>query len=176
MGRGPTTDRWGIILGPANQAAEQAGTGTGADEMRQLPNSDERLRYSVTLMIKHPRLDPARISQELGIDPDHSWAAGEDRRTPAGSPLPGKYPTSYWAFSTKTYDNRCFFDSVAELLNRLEAAPNFIRSIADGGGTTFINVGLFGGQNIGDAVSSSLLARFVELKVGLGIEVFPRMD
>jgi hypothetical protein len=62
------------------------------------------------------------------------------------------------------------------MLERLEAAPSFVRSIADSGGTTFINVGLFGGHNIGDTVSSSLLARFVELKVGLGVEVFPRMN
>ncbi len=95
------------------------------------PEEERRLRYSISLMIKHPSLDPARVSQELGIAPKHSWAAGEPRKTPAGTPLPGRYPNSYWVTSEVVRGERRFFDGAVAMLERLEAASDFIRSVTD---------------------------------------------
>lgn len=137
---------------------------------------DEHLRYSVGLMIKHPTLDPAEISRELGMVPKHSWVAGASRETPAGTPLPGTYPHSYWVTSEVVRGRRFFFEGAVAMLERLEAASDFVRGITDSGGTVAINVGLFGGENIGDTIGGSALTRFAALNIQLGVEVFPTMQ
>jgi hypothetical protein len=138
--------------------------------------SDEHLRYEVSLMIKHPSLDPARISQELGLVPEHSWVAGAPRRTPAGTSLPGTYPNSYWVTSQVVRGRRFFFEGAVAMLERLEAASEFIRGVTDSDGKVSITVNLYGGQNIGDAIDWSVLMRFAALEVELGVEVFPTMQ
>lgn len=142
------------------------------------PSSEggEHLRYSVGLMIKHPTLDPAEISQEPGMVPKHSWVAGAPRKTPAGTPLPGTYPHSYWVTFEVVRGRRFFFEGAIAMLERLEAASDSVRGITDSGGTVAINVGLFGGENIGDTIGWSALTRFEALKIQLGVEVFPTMQ
>lgn len=140
------------------------------------PSSEEDHRYSVSLMIKHPSLDSAQITQALGIAPKHVWLSGTPRKTPAGTSLPGSYPNSYWIASNVVRSQRSFFEGAVAMLERLEAASDFIQIVTDSGGTVLINIGLFGGENIGDAIGWSALMRFAALKVELGVEVFPTMQ
>jgi len=39
--------------------------------------------FTLSLRIRHPGIDPAEISSALGIEPQHTWKAGEPRRGPA---------------------------------------------------------------------------------------------
>jgi hypothetical protein len=52
--------------------------------------------FTVSLRIRHPAIDPAEITQTLGIEPQHSWKAGESRRAAQGQRLEGSYRESYW--------------------------------------------------------------------------------
>lgn len=52
--------------------------------------------FTVSLRIRHPTIDPAEITQTLGIEPQHSWKAGEGRRAAQGQRLEGNYRESYW--------------------------------------------------------------------------------
>ncbi|HTV50180.1 MAG TPA: DUF4279 domain-containing protein [Steroidobacteraceae bacterium] len=52
--------------------------------------------FTVSLRIRHPSIDPAEITRTLGIEPQHSWRAGEGRRTAQGQRLEGSYRESYW--------------------------------------------------------------------------------
>lgn len=140
------------------------------------PSSEEHHRYSVSLTIKHPSLDPAQITRALGITPRHAWLAGTPRETPAGTSLPGTYPNSYWVASEVVRGQRSFFKGAVSMLERLEAASAFILSITDSGGTVSINVNLFGGENISSVIDWSTLLRFAALRVDLGVEVFPTMQ
>ena len=40
----------------------------------------QSLPFQLSLRIKHPSMDPANISKELGIEPEHSFRAGQSRR------------------------------------------------------------------------------------------------
>lgn len=50
--------------------------------------------YSLTLRLRHPDLDPREITQRLGVEPQHSWRAGEPRRTETGDD--GVYRETFW--------------------------------------------------------------------------------
>jgi hypothetical protein len=35
--------------------------------------------FTLSLRIRHPRIDPSMITDELGIKPQHTWKAGDRR-------------------------------------------------------------------------------------------------
>lgn len=52
--------------------------------------------FTMSLRIRHPSVEPAEITRTLGLEPQHTWRAGESRRDPAGEALEGSYRESYW--------------------------------------------------------------------------------
>jgi hypothetical protein len=52
--------------------------------------------FQLSLRIKHPSIDPAEISKELGIEPEHSFRAGQPRRSKSGVAPAAVYTESYW--------------------------------------------------------------------------------
>jgi hypothetical protein len=53
-------------------------------------------KYKISLKLWHPLMHPADITAILGIEPDITFVAGEQRKTPTGAPLEGVYRESYW--------------------------------------------------------------------------------
>ncbi len=131
------------------------------------------LRYSIRLMIKHPNIDPARITEELLLKPNLSHLAGSPRMTPKATPLPGVYRESAWSHWFRVERNRLFFADVVKLIDRLEPHKNFLHEIVDGGGAIDLIVNLPGDTNIGDSFRWRDMARLAALRIDLGIEVFP---
>ena len=39
--------------------------------------------YSIALRIRHPNIDPADVTRQLGIVPQHAWRKGEPREVEA---------------------------------------------------------------------------------------------
>ena len=56
----------------------------------------QSLPFQLSLRIKHPTMDPANISKELGIEPEHSFRAGQSRRSKAGIAAAAIHTESYW--------------------------------------------------------------------------------
>jgi hypothetical protein len=54
------------------------------------------LPFQLSLRIKHPSMDPAEISKELRIEPEHSFRAGQARRSKTGLAPAAVYTESYW--------------------------------------------------------------------------------
>jgi hypothetical protein len=54
------------------------------------------LPFQLSLRIKHPSMDPANISKELGIEPEHSFRAGQSRRSKTGVAAAAVHTESYW--------------------------------------------------------------------------------
>lgn len=52
--------------------------------------------FTLSLVIRHPDIDPARITNTLGLQPGHVWRKGEQRMDPAGAGLGGNHRESYW--------------------------------------------------------------------------------
>src|SRR5215470_6997774 len=60
-----------------------------------LPSS--AFSYSVSLRVRHPTLNLNVLTDELRLEPAHSWKAGEPRRAQSGAPLGGQHRDSYWS-------------------------------------------------------------------------------
>ena len=138
---------------------------------------DERikqsLRYGIRILIKHPTIDPSKITQVLGIRPNSTTMVGEPRKTPKGASLPGVYRESTWSHWFNVQRNRLFFQDVTKLVETLEPHKQFLHELADQGGTVDLIVNLPGDINIGDDFGWRDMARLVALRIDLGIEVFP---
>jgi len=52
--------------------------------------------FQLSLRIRHPSMDPATISQELRIQPEHSFQAGQPRQSRTGIALAAVHTESYW--------------------------------------------------------------------------------
>ncbi len=52
--------------------------------------------FQLSLRIKHPSMDPADISKELGIEPEHSFRAGQPRPSKSGLVPAAVHSESYW--------------------------------------------------------------------------------
>jgi hypothetical protein len=70
---------------------------------------DNRYRYEVRILIRHPSMDPARITQGLGVVPKASAMLGGERRAPNGKLLPGTHKASFWSDWFEVEGNRKFF-------------------------------------------------------------------
>ena len=58
------------------------------------------------LLIVHPEMDPALITDKLGIQPSQSSRHGQPRVTPKGTTLPGTYTDTRWCMSFRNDENR----------------------------------------------------------------------
>lgn len=56
----------------------------------------------ISLRLKHPKLDLARLAADLQLAPARIWTAGAPRKTPLGTPLAGVHQESYCALRILT--------------------------------------------------------------------------
>jgi hypothetical protein len=54
------------------------------------------LPFQLSLRIRHPSMDPADISKELRIEPEHSFQAGHPRHSKSGVAPAAVHTESYW--------------------------------------------------------------------------------
>lgn len=52
--------------------------------------------FQLSLRVRHPSIDPASISQELQIQPEHSFRAGQPRETTRSAAVTPIHVDSYW--------------------------------------------------------------------------------
>jgi hypothetical protein len=64
-------------------------------EARKLSTWSQR-PFQLSLRIRHPSLDPAEISRELRLEPEHSFRAGEPRHSRSGLGSTGVHAETYW--------------------------------------------------------------------------------
>jgi hypothetical protein len=64
-------------------------------EARKLSKS-EPPPFELSLRIRHPSMDPADLSRQIGIEATHSFRAGEPRQSHSGQSTASVYGESYW--------------------------------------------------------------------------------
>ena len=143
--------------------------------MSTTPSKPRKEIYNVILMINHPTERLEVITAALGMEPHHERQAGQPRTTPTGTPLPGVNRETYWGFSDGIAGHRYFFETVVELLEKLEAAAEYMQYLLGSGGRINLVVHLPGHTNIGDSLAPADLLKMGRLGIGLGVEVFPEM-
>jgi hypothetical protein len=64
-------------------------------EARKLTNP-QLPPFELSLRIRHPSMDPAELSRELALEAEHSFRAGEPRRSRTETTSASVYGESYW--------------------------------------------------------------------------------
>jgi hypothetical protein len=134
--------------------------------------------FTVSLRVRHPRIDPCRITDTLGIEPQHTWKAGDARRSPAGEALEGNYRDSYWMGrlmpEPELSSGRFSVESVLlQTLAKLRRSHAFLEQLGTDGGVAELHVSLFARENFRLDLSSESLAMLGRLGLGVVLEIHP---
>jgi hypothetical protein len=133
-------------------------------------------RYSITLRITHPFLDPSEFTSTLGFAPNGTWRVGEPRKTIAGVPLSGIYPHSFWYAELRKgeYKEKSLAQSIDELLDELRPHCDYFGMLNNTGGKVEFFVGWIFYHNSGERFEPALLAKFAGMHIALSLDVYGR--
>ncbi|GFE65887.1 DUF4279 domain-containing protein [Litoreibacter roseus] len=129
--------------------------------------------FSIYFLIIHPTINPDVITEGLGLTPYMAKRFGDDRKAPNGNPLPGKWRDSRWGYSLREVTDRNFFSNFHRFLVRMEPRREFIVSLVDDGAHVSLTIQLSGHRNIGACMKPETAKLLVDMKIELGLEIFP---
>jgi len=131
--------------------------------------------FTASLRMRHPHIDPAAITQALGITPQHTWQAGTPRIGARGESLEGLYRESYWMgrlMETPRLSGQVSVEGMlGDTLANLRRSQAFLERIQDEGGVTEFHVSLFARASFGLELPASTLALLGRLGVGVALEI-----
>jgi hypothetical protein len=135
-------------------------------------------RYSISLRIHHPSIDPVEITAELGEEPSNWQKAGTPHRTPTGRLLDRISPTSFWVGlksegESRTRDLPAGLEALAA---RLLPHRHFLHRLRDEGGDAEIFVGWFAAEQGGDILTHELMSQLADLKIDISFDLYVRED
>jgi hypothetical protein len=134
--------------------------------------------FTISLCIRHPTIDPSRITRSLGIDPQHTWKAGEPRRGPTGDKTEGVYHQSYWTGrlmdKPQLSSERTSVESVLlQLLSQLRRSHDFLQQLNDDGGAAELVISLFSRGVFRLDVSPESSALLGRLRLTIAFDIHP---
>jgi Domain of unknown function (DUF4279) len=136
--------------------------------------------FTVSLRIRHPRIEPSKITEELGIRPQHSWKAGDPhpRRGAEASGTEGEYRDSYWTApmmeQPQLSTTGVSVESVlVQTINQLRRSQSFLEQLSAEGGTLQLSVSLLGRENFRLELSPDTMALMGRLRIAVVLDVHP---
>lgn len=134
--------------------------------------------FTVSLRIRHPTVDPATITATLGMQPQHTWRAGQARCDPAGAQLGGEHHDSYWM--GKLMDEpQLSAESVSvegvilKALANLRRAQSFLERLDAEGGVAELHVTLYARDDFRIELPSNSLTLLSRLHLAVALHVHP---
>jgi len=132
--------------------------------------------FTISLRIRHPTVDPAKITEALGIEPQHTWRAGDPRRDPAGEELDGDYRESYWmgrlmAAPQLSSDKVSVEIVLKRTLDQLRRSQEFLDELNTDGAVAELQVSLFARENFRLELPAESLALLSRLRVAVALDV-----
>jgi hypothetical protein len=132
--------------------------------------------FTISLRIRHPTVNPDRITKELGIEPQHTWKAGDPRRDPGGEELEGDYRESYWMGrlmdAPQLSSGRLSVESVLQrTLDQLRRSHEFLDELNTNGGVAELQVSLYARENFRLELPADSLALLSRLRVSVVLDV-----
>ena len=133
--------------------------------------------FVISLRAKHPKDDLSFMSELFEKQPKVSWVAGDERKTPKGTPIGGSRTNSYWVArlteeetDSETWQLEDYLEKIyKEISPKLDSLVSFLES----GGRLELYVSLFGARNFGLVLSPDLLSRLGTAKVELQLDIYP---
>ena len=134
--------------------------------------------FTVSLRLRHPVIDPSTITRTLGIEPQHTWKAGEARRDPAGGTLEGVYRESYWMGrlmdEPQLSSARMSVESVLlQTLAHLRRSHDFLEQLHADGGVAELHVSLYAREEFRLELSEEALGLLGRLGLAVALDVHP---
>jgi hypothetical protein len=129
-------------------------------------------KYTISLRIEHPNIDPDEISTRLSLAPDTSWIAGSGRRTPAGRMLEGHHKKTYWSYILEEDSDIDLADQLHNFAYTIEPHKSFFRDIRATGGKSEFFIGWFSNASSSEVFSYQLLSKLAELEIDLALNVY----
>lgn len=135
--------------------------------------------FTIALRIRHPTMDPARITESLALLPQHTWKAGDPRRDQQGDAIDGVFRESYWMGRLMEQPQLasglvCVESVLNDVLLHLRRAQFFLERLHTEGGSTEIQVSLFPRASFRLEWPSSLIAGFSRIRAAVVLDVHPQ--
>ncbi|MBL8131866.1 MAG: DUF4279 domain-containing protein [Anaerolineae bacterium] len=124
-------------------------------------------RTKVGFRIFAPSLDPSKVSQVLGLTPDHTHLVGD---YPRDNPRYNPYKHGMWALHSKLLSEEPFTMHLENLLSILEPKQKQILELSEKNSVDF-SCSLF--SQSGFQLPPNLLRRIANLGATLGVDVYP---
>ncbi|MGH8132177.1 MAG: DUF4279 domain-containing protein [Steroidobacteraceae bacterium] len=134
--------------------------------------------FMMSLRIRHPHVEPAEITRALGIEPQHSWCAGDRRRDSTGAELGGEHRESYWMGSLmaepELASDRVGVESeVLRTLAHLRKSLSFLETLKEQGGIAELHVSIFAREEFRLDFLPETLGLLGRLGFAVALEVKP---
>ena len=135
--------------------------------------------FTVSLRIRHPNIAPAEITRNLGIEPLHSWRAGDPRLDAAGGETSGTYRDSYRMARLMpkpelAADRVSVESEVLRTLAQLRRAFGFLVTLKAEGGAADLHVSLFAREDFRLELSARSLALLGRLGLAVALDIHPQ--
>lgn len=134
--------------------------------------------FTVSLRLRHPAIDPVQITQTLGIEPQHTWKAGDLRRDAGGGALEGVYRESYWMGrlmdEPQLSSARMSVESVLlQTLAHLRRSHAFLEQLHVDGGVAELHISLYAREAFRLELSDETLGLLGRLGLAVALDVHP---
>jgi hypothetical protein len=148
-------------------------------DRRANDGSMSEYEFTISLRLRHPDIDPARITGTLGIEPQHTWKVGDARRDPAGTALEGVYRESYWVAQLMEQPQlasaRVSVESVLlQTLAHLRRSQSFLAQLHAEGGVAELHISLFARTDFRLELSAQSLALLGHLGLAVALDIHPQ--
>jgi hypothetical protein len=164
------------MTGPAAAVLTQACILSGTNETDGCMSEYE---FTISLRLRHPAIDPSKITRTLSIEPQHTWKAGDPRRDPAGGALEGVHRESYWMGrlmeEPQLSSTRLSVESeLLQILAHLRRSYDFLEQLHAEGGVAELHVSLYAREDFRLELSAHSLGLLGRLGLAVALDVHPR--
>jgi hypothetical protein len=129
-------------------------------------------RFTISLRLRHPSMDPRDMSAAIGAEPHRQWKAGDRRVHPSGTLLEGHRDATYWCLGFPDEKESSLADALERHVARLRNCKQFLDDFHASGGSAEFFIGWFVERNSGDVLEWSLLRELADLHISLSFDVY----
>jgi hypothetical protein len=134
--------------------------------------------FTISLRIRHPAIDPAKITATLGIQPQHTWRAGQPRCDAAGAELGGTYHDSYWMGRLMdepqlSSDGVSVEHVILKTLTHLRPVQSFLEQLSEEGGGAEFLVSLYARDDFRLEFPAEFLTLLGRMHLAVALDIHP---
>lgn len=134
--------------------------------------------FTMSLRIRHPHVEPDEVTRQLGMEPQHVWRAGEQRRDADGAATGGSYRESLWmctlmAQPELSSDRVGVESELLHALGVLRRSLDFLQSLRDSGGVAELHISIFARQEFRLELPAESLVSLGQMGIAIAVEVNP---